>query len=524
LTEQPHADVRSGPQRGLHAAGGAQVRSYGDILASSLLIGASSAITVILGIVRTKALAVMLGPAGFGLIALYTSIADLTRSVASLGIGGSAVRQVAEAAASANAERIGRTLSALRAVSVALGVAGALFLVASRDQVSRLSFGDTTHAGAVALLGLAVFCQLLADRYSALIQGMRRIADLAQMGVLNALLGTAASIVVIYSLRESGIALSLAATAAVALATGGWYARRSGVRPAAITATQTAREVVPLLKLGMAFMASGLLMAAAAYAVRALVLRQAGVEAAGLYQAAWTLGGLYIGFILNAMGVDFYPRLVGAANDDRQTNRLVNEQAEVSLLLAAPGVLATLVLAPLAVSWFYSAMFMGAADVLRWICLGMALRVISWPMGFIIVAKAKQSVFILTELAWTAVSVGATWWCLERFGLQGAGIAFFLSYVFHACMIYAVVRSLSGFRWSLANRTRGAVLIGVIAAVFCAQLLLQPAAGLAAGAVASLIAGVWCARQLARWIPVDRLSRPLRLVLLRLRILPGESN
>ena len=42
------------------------------------------------------------------------------------------------------------------------------------------------------------------------------------------------------------------------------------------------------------------------------------------------------------LGTDFYPRLVGAASDDVQCNRLVNEQAHISLLLALPGVLATL--------------------------------------------------------------------------------------------------------------------------------------------------------------------------------------
>ena len=60
--------------------------------------------------------------------------------------------------------------------------------------------------------------------------------------------------------------------------------------------------MAPLLKLGFAFMASGLMMSGATYAVRVLVLREVGFEAAGLYQSAWTLGGLYVGFILDAMG------------------------------------------------------------------------------------------------------------------------------------------------------------------------------------------------------------------------------
>jgi enterobacterial common antigen flippase len=62
----------------------------------------------------------------------------------------------------------------------------------------------------------------------------------------------------------------------------------------------------------MLVMSSGLLVMSGAYLVRIIVLRKIGVAAAGFYQAAWAFGGLYVGFILTAMGTDFYPRLTAA--------------------------------------------------------------------------------------------------------------------------------------------------------------------------------------------------------------------
>ena len=173
------------------------------------------------------------------------------------------------------------------------------------------------------------------------------------------------------------------------------------------------QEAAALLKLGFAFMASGILMMGAAYAVRIMVLRMVGLEAAGYYQAAWTLGGLYVGFILQAMGADFYPRLTAVAKDNAVCNRLVNEQAQISLLLAGPGVIATLTFASVVIALFYSAKFGAAVEVLRWICLGTTLQVITWPMGFIIVAKGAQKIFFWAELAWTVVNVGLSWICVS---------------------------------------------------------------------------------------------------------------
>ena len=89
------------------------------------------------------------------------------------------------------------------------------------------------------------------------------------------------------------------------------------------------------------------------------------------------------------------------AKDNAECNRLVNEQAEVGLLIAGPGLLATLTFAPLVIQLFYSDKFGPAVEILRWICLGMMLRVTSWPMGFMLIAKGKGTSF--SGVNWRAI-------------------------------------------------------------------------------------------------------------------------
>src|SRR5882762_3886931 len=99
----------------------AEKRSYGQILKSSALVGGSSVLNIAIGIVRTKAMAMLLGPAGFGLFGLYGSIANLTQSIAGMGINSSGVRQIAEAAGSGDKARIAQTAAVLRRTSIVLG-------------------------------------------------------------------------------------------------------------------------------------------------------------------------------------------------------------------------------------------------------------------------------------------------------------------------------------------------------------------------------------------------------------------
>jgi PST family polysaccharide transporter len=367
-----------------------------------------------------------------------------------------------------------------------------------------------------------VFFQLVSDGQGALIQGMRRIFDLAKMGVLGTLNGTLISVTLVYFLREKGVVPSLVGAAGMSIITSWWYSRKINVQTPPVTVFQVGQEAAALLKLGFVFMATGFMTMGIAYAVRIMVLRKVGIEGTGFYQAAWVLGGLYAGFILQAMGADFYPRLTASAHDNTACNRLVNEQALVGLLLAGPGVLATLTFAPAVIALFYSTKFGPAVGVLRWICLGTTLQVITWPMGFIIVAKGKQAIFFGTELAWTVAGLSLAWTCVRFFGLSGAGIAFFGSYIFYGFLLYAIVRGLSGFRWSAANRQTGLLFLSLIAAVFCGSYVLPVLLAVCLGTLVTLLSGAYSIRLLLRLISHDHLPRPVRGLLIAFRLVSSD--
>ena len=502
-------------------------KTYGQILKSSAIIGGSSAVNLGLSIVRTKVMALLLGPAGFGLFGVYGSILDLVRAIGGMGIHTSGVRQIAEADSSGNAVRLARTVTTLRRVAFICGGLGALLLVIFSRPISQFSFGSVEQAGSLVLLALAVFFADVSAGQAAVVQGMRRLGDLARINVRGALYGTILSIgIVLYFFQqgepERGIVPSLVCVAAMTILTSWWYARKIKVEPVTMTTAEISAEVSGLLKLGFVFMATALMTMAVAYVVRIIVLRQLGESAAGYYSAAWQLGGIYVGFILSAMGADFYPRLTAVANDNAQCNRLVNEQTEVGLLMAGPGVLGTLTFAPLVIDLFYSTKFGPAVEVLRWICLGMLMRVASWPMGFILGAKGARKAIFLSELSMGLLQVALAWVCIKQFGLNGTGIAFFASYIGYGILIYLIVRSVSGFRWSQENKVIGFLFLLLISALFVGKYFLPGAAVVAGGVLITLAASYYSAKKLCALVPLDKLPKPVRWFAGVLKITPAK--
>ncbi len=491
-------------------------QTYTQILKSTMWMGGSSLINVALSIIRNKALAVLLGPEGVGLMGLYGSIIDIAQAIAGLGVGGSGVRQVAEAAGTGDETRISRSAATLRRLSVLLGLLGVLLLATLAFPVSDLTFGDHQHVGAIVLLALAVFFRLVSSGETALLQGLRGISSLARINVLSGFFATIVTVPLIYIFGEHALAPALVVTAALSALSIWWFSRQIRLPTVSLSTHQFYTESAALLRLGVAFMVSTLLTFGTAYAVRIIVLTEGGVQAAGLYQAAWAIGGLYTGFILQAMGTDFYPRLTAAIGDERDCNRLVNEQAEVSMLLAGPGLLATLTFAPLIMRFFYSAEFQGAVELLRWLCLGMMLRIVVWPVGFIIVAKGAQKIFLFTEVAATVVHLGLAWLLVPKLGVLGSGVAFFGLYLWHSVLIYAVVRRLTGFRWSAANRQHGLIMLSLSGLVFLAFENLPLWLALLTGSAAVILTSLYSLRLLLRLLPPEALPAKIRGVITKL--------
>ena len=140
------------------------------------------------------------------------------------------------------------------------------------------------------------------------------------------------------------------------------------------------------------------------------------------------------------MTADFYPRLTAAAHDNEVCQRLVNEQAEVGLLIAVPGVLVTMGFAPLVIHLFYSGRFEGAVPLLEWQSLGMLLQLLAWPVAFVLLAKGDGRMFFWMELVANLVNLLLIWLGISLFGLVGAGMAYFLFYGIYWWGTYFVVR------------------------------------------------------------------------------------
>jgi antigen flippase len=490
--------------------------SYGRILKSSALLGGSSVINVGLGIVRTKILALQLGPGPFGIMALYDSLTSMIGGVASLGIGQSAVRDVAAAAGSGDQTRIAQTIRVLQRVVWITGLLGLLATLALAYPASSWTFGDHDHVWAIAVLSVTVLFTQLQAGQTALLQGLRRIRDLTAKNVFGAIWCTAMAIPILLCLRERGVVPFLVALAAGQLGVTWWYARRVSILPVTVTWRQTWTQSREMMSLGLAFVISGLALSASTYAIRVILQRSLGAAGVGLYYSAFNICGFYVSFILQAMAGDYYPRLAEVGADAVKRNRLVSEQMEMAILLAVPGLIAALVLSGLLIWALYSSRFAGAEEVLRWQVLGLFGRIIAWPLGFLLLARGDRRGYLSCEIASQLVHVGLVYAGVRGFGLAGAGAAFAGLYLFNTVLVYLAVRRRHSYTPQRSTRTL--VLLGalLVAAAFGTTFAGNMTWRLASGGFVLAAAAVFSLRGLAERLGRERIVMVYRMLAARL--------
>jgi len=402
----------------------------------------------VLSLVKTKAAAVLLGPAGVGLVGLYMSVTAMIAVVMSLGVGSSGVGEIASVAAGGDRNALARTARVLRRLCWLTGVAGWLVTAALSVPLSRWVFQSEDHRYALAILGGLVFCTLVGGGYAALLRGLRHIGDLARINLYSAAAGTVLSIVLYALFREAGIVPALLGSAFVSLLINWLFVRRISLESAPLRWADVSEVSLRMVRLGVAIMWSGFLVTFVEFATKGLITRHLGLDFAGYFQAAWTISGMFAGFILGAMAMDFFPRLCAVADDSEAATKLVNEQTEMGLLLALPGLLATFLFAPELVTVIFSTKFSPAAEILPWLLIGVLGKVAGWPLGFVALAKRKALWFALLETIVYVVQIGAVWWLLQTRGMEGVSMAFALVPLVYIGLYFTLSRRLVNFSWS----------------------------------------------------------------------------
>ncbi len=449
--------------------------SKGQILKSTGIVGGAKVIVILISIIRTKVVAIILGPAGVGIMGLFQSTITLIQGATNLGLGFSAVRDIAEANASNDTLRISKTILVFRRWIWFTGCLGFLITLIFCKSISIFTFGDDSYTIEFALLSITLLITAISTGQVALLQGLRLLPKMVKANIWGALAGLVVTIPLYFFFKEKGIVPGMILMSLVTLIISWRYSKRIKITPIKISIKKTFSEGAGMVKLGIVMVIAGLFTTFTQYLIRIFISNNMNIEGVGLFTASWSISTLYLGMVLDAMGTDYFPRLSAINTDNVAIKRLVNEQTEVAMILTLPLVIAMISFTHIFISIFYSGRFYATIPLLQWLIPGIFLRVIAWPMGFVIAAKAKNMLVIFTQLLWNLIFILLTVVLWRWYKLEAIGIASLVGYVVILMLNKIITGKIAEFQWSKKLKILMSVsLIIVVLASLNAKYIITP--------------------------------------------------
>lgn len=414
------------------------------------IFGGVQVFNIIISIGRSKILAILLGPAGIGILGLIMSTTKLISSLTNFGLGISAVKEIAIAFELGDEKQLAKTIVIVKRWIWYTGLFGALLTILLSPFLSELTFGNKDYTVAFVWLSITLLLNQLTSGSFVFLQGLRKLKYLAKANVIGAALGLLVSVPIYYYLGVEGIVPAMIFTSILGFVVAYFFTSKVNNRTIAVTSNETITKGKGMLVMGFMLSISGIMVLGVSYVIRIFINNNGGVEDVGLYNAGIAIISTYVGLLFTAMETDYFPRLSAVIHNDKKAIELINQQAEIAILILAPVLIVFLVFVDWIITLLYSSEFIPIKEMIYWAAIGMFFKVAAWVLAFFFIAKGASKLFFWSELITNMYTlilnlVGYYYW-----GLTGLGLSYLISYFIYLIQIYTITRRIYNFSFSNA--------------------------------------------------------------------------
>ena len=159
-------------------------KSYSSVFKATSVFGGVQVFVIIVGIIREKIIAILLGPIGIGTIGVLSNLITLVYSLIGFGVPTSSIKFIAEKEKSKE-----RVIFIVRRIILITAVLGLILTILFASEISYMIFknNDKSYIYSIMITGFAVLFYGLESGELAVLQANRKIKDIAKIKILRLL-------------------------------------------------------------------------------------------------------------------------------------------------------------------------------------------------------------------------------------------------------------------------------------------------------------------------------------------------
>jgi O-antigen/teichoic acid export membrane protein len=405
-----------------------------NLIKTSLLSLASTTAKMLAGLAISKALAIYVGPAGLAVVGQFQNFVQLALTIAKGGLDTGVTKYTAEYGQ--DQVRLSHLFATALRICIACCALVSAALVIAADPLSRYFLHSDAYAYVMRLFGVTIGLFVLNSLLLAILNGLQEIRTYIVVNIMQSVLTLALTTALIVSLGLDGALVALVTNQSLVLFVVLWRLRHHPIiRIAAFRGTFDRSEARRLSKFALMAGVSAIVSPLASILVRDHVTQTIGLTEAGYWQGIWYISSTYLTVVTTTLAIYYLPKL-SATVDKRDLRAELRKGYFVIMPIVMAAALCVYLTREWVVRILFTEDFMPMVGLFRWMLIGDVVKLASWLIAYLMLAKAMTRAFIVTEVVFSASFVLFSMVLTDHFGLVGVTYAHALNY---ALYLFAVV-------------------------------------------------------------------------------------
>jgi len=408
------------------------------LIRTSVMAGATAVIRMAIGLGITKIIAVYVGPAGMALFGQFQSFMSAAGAIASGGTSNGVVKYLAQHRDAPDQRR--RVFCTAVILGLSLSGVVAAVLVSDAAAIALVLFGQEGYEPAIFAIAAGL---VFMSTNATLIAALNGLKLSARFFCVQIVLGLLSLILVVafvptYGIIGAMIALVVSQPLCLIVAL---FLLPSTLRVSASNILRLADKAsaVQLIRFSAMALTTAIVVPASHIAIRDTLASNVSIQAAGYWHGMWRISEVYLLFITSALSVYYLPRL--SEIDDKTL--LLHEIIGAAKYVIPAAIFSSAIIflsRDLIIYMLFTSEFRDMRELFAYQMIGDVLKVSSWLLAFLMLAKARAALYITSEIVFAALFVGLTIILVKSYGLVGSSMAHAANYAIYLMLMLLYAR------------------------------------------------------------------------------------
>ncbi len=407
------------------------------LIKTSFLTAIATIIKVIVAFIINKFLSFYVGPSGLAIVGQMQDFVTLITTLANGGTGQGIVKYTSEYKTIDQKKKIFST-SVL--ISLVCSFFMMLLLILFNDSFSVLVLKSHDYANVFTVFGVTLFLFGINVVLLSILNGQKEIKKFVLVNIANSIFSLIITSVLVVNYNLIGALYSLVVNQSlVFFVTLFFVINTKWFKFSYFFNGVDKNSFKKLIKFSLMTLVSALMVPFSLLVIRNYIGSNLSWDSAGYWQGIWYISSVYLMIITSSLSIYYLPKLSELTDKNELIKEIISGYKIIMPIVCILAISIFLFREQIILIAF-SDKFMPMKDLFAWQLIGDVIKMASWLLSYLLIAKAMTKYFIATEIIFSLTFMSFSILFIDLFGLVGITYAFTLNYIIYFITVFVIVK------------------------------------------------------------------------------------